>query len=117
VWIWAGWILLGANPTSESFTVKVWLLGSQLRSAVPLGTCLRVAVAVVDLVDDVAAGVDAGAVLVLPPQAASKRIAIRLRRAGMPMARFAKGFVIMMIPFLVGASCYGVTVIVPSIYV
>lgn len=90
---------MGANPTSESFTVRVWLLGSQLRSAVPFGTCFRVAVAVVELVDDVAVGVDDGVVLVLPPQAASRRIATRLSRANMLMFRFAENLVVMVMPF------------------
>ena len=90
---------MGANPTSESFTVKVWVLGSQLKSAVPFGTCFRVTVAVVELADDVAVGVDDGVVLVLPPHAASRRIATRLSRADMPMVRFAENLVVMVMPF------------------
>src|SRR5947209_5783101 len=75
VWIWDGCVLLGANPTSAIFTVNMWLVGFQLRSAVPLGTCLRVTVVVVALLVGVVAGllvgVDAG-VLLLPPHAVTR---------------------------------------------
>src|SRR2546426_9815723 len=79
VWIWAGCMLLGANPTSETFTVKSWVAGSQVRSAVPLGTCFSVAVARLAVIVGIGGplgalvagaalvGVGAGGLLAAPP--------------------------------------------------
>ena len=80
VWIWAGCMLLGANPTSETFTVNACVPGSQLRSAVPLGRCFKVMVVLMEGIVGMAEGAEAGGdelgvdeldgALVLPPHAA-----------------------------------------------
>jgi hypothetical protein len=80
VWIWAGCMLLGANPTSETFTVNACVPGSQLRSAVPLGRCFKVMVVLMEGIVGAVVGVEAGGdelgvdeldgALVLPPHAA-----------------------------------------------
>src|SRR5438132_195580 len=83
--IWAGCMLLGANPTSETFTVNACVLGSQLRSAVPLGICFKVMLVVTEGIVGMAEGAEAGGdelgvdelggALVLPPQAARSNAA------------------------------------------
>ena len=73
-------MLLGAKPTSAIFTVSACVPGSQLRSAVPLGTCFKVMVALMEGIVGAVVGVEAGGgglgvdelggALVLPPHAA-----------------------------------------------
>ncbi len=83
-------MLLGASPVKVIFTVKMWLLGSQLSVAIPFGTCFSVALAVVVLVTGVAGvGVGGGVgAVVEPPQAARSQTMTMLSNAKLDTIRF-----------------------------
>ena len=96
---------MGANPVSESFTVNVWVLGFQLRSAVPVGTCFRVALAVVELLVGVDAEVDEEAAVVFVPQPTRSNTTTMLRRASVFIFRFVRDLVTIVTPFQESRPC------------
>lgn len=84
---------------SESFTVNVWVLGFHLRSAVPVGTCFRIALAVVEPLVGAGAGVAEEAAVVLVPQPTRSSTTTMLRRASIFIFRFVRDLVTIVTPF------------------
>lgn len=81
-------MLLGARPLKVIFTVNAWLLGSQLRVAIPFGTCFSVALAVVALAVGVDVVEDGGVGGVAePPQEARSQTKAMLSNAKLEAVR------------------------------